>query len=168
MLLALCLSIISTSAIVFSSHRLLCYLRHFQEVGYDEGRFGTWLRENSIYDRKGSSIATIAALIIELAHGKVETTLIVSTVAGIGLVWLALTEDDPRQHGVHLLQATKKSTAIYSMVLSWYSIMMVVAVMICYALGVHDDVVVYWLIIIISIQSSPIWLLLSARLYKKF
>ena len=106
MLLALCLAIISMAAIVFSSHRLLCYLRHFQDVGYDKKRFGIWIRENTIYDRKGSSIAAIAALIIELTHAKIETALIVSTIAGIGLVWLVLTEDDPLQDGSPLLQAT--------------------------------------------------------------
>ena len=166
MLLALCLSIISMATIVFSSHRLLCYLRHFQELGYGKERFVTWMQENSIYDRKGSSVAAIAAIIIELTHLNMETDLIVSTIAGIGLVWLALTEDDPLQDGFPLLRASKKSTAIYNLALSLYSILMIIAALSCYALDLHDDVVIYWLIVIISIQFLPIWLLLSARIYK--
>ena len=160
MLLAICLSIISMATIVFSSHRLLCYLRHFQDVGYDKKRFGIWMQENSIYDRKGSSIAAMAALIIELTHAKIETALIVSTIAGIGFVWLALTEDDPLQDGFPLLRLTKKSAAIYNLALVWCSILMVIAVLSCYALGANDDMVVYWLVVIIFIQSLPMWLLL--------
>ena len=167
MLIALCLSIISMAAIVFFSRRLLCYLRHFQEVEYDKKRFGIWMRDNSIYDKKGSSIAALAALVIELTKEKIETSLIISTIAAIGLVWLALWEDDPRKDGFPLLEATKKSTAIYNIALGWYSILIVVAVLSCYALGARDDMVVYWLIVIISIQSLPMWLLLSTRLYKR-
>ena len=167
MLLALCLSIICMATIVFSSHRLLCYLRHFQEVDYDKERFKLWMQENSIYDRKGSTIAAIAALIIEITHVKIEIALIVSMIAGIGLIWIAWTEDDPQQDGFPLLQATKKSTAIYNIALGWYSILMVTAVLGCYTLGVYDDVVVYWLIVIISIQSLPMLLLLSTRIYKR-
>ena len=167
MLLVLCLSIISMAAIVFSSHRLLCYLRHFQELGYGKEQFVNWMQENSVYDRKGSSIAAIAAIIIELTHLNMETDLIVSTIAGIGLVWLALIEDDPRQDGFPLLRASKQSTAIYNLALGLYSILMIIAALSCYALDLHDDVVTYWLIVIISIQFLPIWLLLSARIYQR-
>ncbi|MCY7367520.1 MAG: hypothetical protein LH474_05135 [Chamaesiphon sp.] len=93
------------TTIIFSSHRLLCYLRHLQEVDYDEKRFGVWMLTNNIYDKKGSIIATVAALIIELTNEKIETALIVSTIAGIGLVWLVLREDDPLKDGFPLLRA---------------------------------------------------------------
>jgi hypothetical protein len=167
MLIALCLSIISIAAIVFFSRRLLCYLRHFQEVGYDKRQFGAWMLENGIYDKKGSLIAAIAALVIELTKEQIIISLLVSTMAGIGLVWLALWEDDPRKDGFPLLEATKKSTAIYNLALGWYSILMAIAVVSCYALGADDDMAVYWLIVIIAIQSSPIWLLLSTSLYQR-
>ncbi len=165
MLVALCLSIISMATIVFSSHRLLCYLRHFQQVEYDQKRFLTWIQENDIYDKKGSTIAAIAALIVELTKEKILISLIASTMAGISLVWLAWSEEDPKKDGFPLLQITKKSRKVYNLALISYSILMVIAFVSCYALGADDDIAIYWLIVIIFMQSSPIWLLLSTRSY---
>ena len=168
MLIALSLSIVSTAAIVFFSRRLMCYLRHFQEVNYDKKQFKNWMLENGIYDKKGSLIAAIAALIIELTKEQILISLIISAIAGVGLVWLALWEDDPRKDGFPLLQPTRKATKIYNLALGCYSILMVIAVVTGYALGADDDIAVYWLIVIIAIQSSPIWLLLSTSLYRRF
>ena len=66
MLTALSLSLISAAAIIFFSRRLLRYLRNFQEGGYSRMQFTNWVIANGIYDKKGSLIATIAALSLEL------------------------------------------------------------------------------------------------------
>jgi hypothetical protein len=103
----------------------------------------------------------------EMTKEQIVISLIVSTIAGAGLVWLALSEEDPCKVGSPLLKATKKSTTIYNLALSLYSILMVIAVVTVYALGADDDIAIYWLIVIIAIQSSPIWLFLSSSMCRR-
>jgi UDP-N-acetylmuramoyl-tripeptide--D-alanyl-D-alanine ligase len=167
MLIALSLSIVSAGTIVFFSRRLLCYLRHFQEVGYCKTNFKDWLLENGVYDKKGSVIAAIAALAIELTKEKIILSLIISTIATAGLVWLSVWEDDPRETGSPKLQTTKQSTTIYNIALGLYSILVVSTILTVYLLGADEDIACYWLVTIIAIQSSPIWLVLSSSLYKR-
>ncbi len=167
MLIALSLSIISAGAIVFFSRRLLCYLRHFQEVDYCKKNFKNWLLENGIYDKKGSMIAAGAALSIELTKEKILLSLLISVIASAGLVWLSLAENDPRKTGSFKLQATQKSTGIYNIALGVYSILLVSSILSVYQLGADDDIACYWLVVIIAIQSSPILLVLSNSIHKR-
>jgi hypothetical protein len=167
MLIALSLSIISAGAIVFFSRRLLCYLRHFQQVDYCKKNFKDWLLENGIYDKKGSLIAAIAALAIELTKEEILLSVLISMIASVGLVWLSISENDPRKTGSFKLQATQQSTEIYNIALGVYSILFTISVLTVYRLGADDDIACYWLVVIIAIQSSPIWLVLSNSIHKR-
>lgn len=164
MLIALSISIISIAAIIFFSRRLFRYLCHFQEFRYNRSQFKHWLVTNSVYDRKGSAIATVAALIIELTKEKILISLTVSIVGAIALIWLGFWEPDPRKVGVFRLQATERATQLYNLTLSIYSILLILGNLGAYALGADDDIAVYWLIVIFAIQSSPIWLLLASKI----
>jgi hypothetical protein len=166
MLIALSVAIISIGTILFFGHRLLCYLRHFQEFDYSKSQFKDWILENGIYDKK-SIIAAIAALAIELTREKIVLSLIISTIATIGLIWISLAEDDPIETGSFKLQITKQAYGIYSIALPLYSILVVGAFWGTYLLGADDDIACYWLVVIILIQSSPIWLILSNSLWKR-
>jgi hypothetical protein len=166
MLIALSVAIISIGTILFFGHRLLCYLRHFQEFDYSKSQFKDWILENGIYDKK-SIIAAIAALAIELTKEKIVLSLIISTIATIGLIWISLAEDDPTETGEFKLQITKQAYGIYNIALPLYSILVVGAFWTTYLLGADDDIACYWLVVIILIQSSPIWLILSNSLWKR-
>jgi UDP-N-acetylmuramoyl-tripeptide--D-alanyl-D-alanine ligase len=172
MLIALCISIISVAAIIFYSRRLFRYLAHLQEVQYNRKQFKNWLVANGVYDRKGSAIATVAALAIELTKEKIIISLIISLVGAIALIWLGFWEPDPRKIGVpsetgeFRLQATERATKLYNLALSIYSIVLILVILGAYALGADDDMAVYWLIVIFSIQSSPVWLLIASTLAK--
>ena len=146
---------------MFFSRRLLRYLWILQRDGYGRRKFGNGLMENNIYDRKGSLIATIAALAIELTREQLVISSIISILAAISLVYLGFWEGDPRGSESVKLVATDRSRKIYNLSLSFYSIATIVAIVSAYALGADDGIACYWLIAIIAIQSSPIWIVLA-------
>jgi hypothetical protein len=152
------------AAIMFFSRRLLRYLWIFQKDGYRRRQFSKGLMDNNIYDRKGSLVATIAALAIELTREQLVVSSIISILAAIALVYLGFWENDPRLSESVKLVETDRSQKIYNLSLSCYSICLIVANISAYALGADDDISCYWLIAIIAIQSSPIWLLLASSL----
>jgi hypothetical protein len=165
MRIALSLSLISAAAIIFFSRRLLCYMRHFQEGGYSRTQLKNWVITNGIYDKKGSLIATIAALALELTEQKsIVISLVICAGAAAALVWLGLWENDPRKVGPFKLQTTPQATATYNLALGLYSIAFTIVVISVYKLGARDDLACYWLVVIFAIQSSPIWLVLASTL----
>ena len=58
-------------------------MRHFQEGGYSRRQFKNWVIANGIYDKKGSSIATMTALILELTERGKMTSLVICTLGAI-------------------------------------------------------------------------------------
>ncbi len=120
--------------------------------------------ENNIYDRKGSLIATIAALAIELTKEQLVVSSIISILGAIALIYLGFWESDPRLSESVKLDETTRSQKIYHLSLSYYSIGLVIAIVTIYALGADNNIACYWLIAIIAIQSAPIWLLLASSL----
>ncbi|WP_310422560.1 hypothetical protein [Chamaesiphon sp. VAR_48_metabat_135_sub] len=166
MITALSLSITSAAAIMFFSRRLLCYMRHFQEGGYSRRQFKDWVIANSVYDKKGSLIATIAALLLELTeHSNVRgIQLAICTISAIALVWLGFWENDPREVGPFKLKPTKRATTTYNLAVGLYSIALVIVTISVYKLGARDDIACYWLVVIAAIQSSPIWLVIASTL----
>jgi UDP-N-acetylmuramoyl-tripeptide--D-alanyl-D-alanine ligase len=167
MLTVLAISLISAAAIIFFSRRLLRYLCHFQECGYDRQQFKNWLFENNIYDRKGSLIATISAIVLELVESRnLLISLVVCTIAAVALVWLALWENDPRKVGPVMLKTTAKATNIYNLALVLYSIALPLAIVCVYILGAKEDLACYWLVVIVAIQSSPLWLFFASTLLR--
>ena len=161
---ALSLSIISATAIMFFSRRLLCYLRYFQEVGYSTRLFKDWVVANGIYDKKGSLIATIAALVIEITQESRTNSLIICIIAGIALVWLSLWEPDPTKVGYPILQPTPEAKKIYNLALSLYSVALIIGFILVRMITVQYHISAYWLLVIVAIQSSPLWMILAKKL----
>jgi UDP-N-acetylmuramoyl-tripeptide--D-alanyl-D-alanine ligase len=160
MLIPLSISIISAASILFFSRRLLRYLYHFQAGGYSRNRFKNWLVENSIYDKKGTLIATIAAISIELIGENEVIALAICIVGAVALILLGFWEQDPRKVGRKRLQMTDRATFIYNISIALYSIVFAILVCCIYALN-HDDLAPYWLAVIMAIQSSPLWLTIA-------
>lgn len=161
MFTALSLSVISAAAIIFYSRRLLCYLRHFQDNDYSPRLFKEWLIANGIYDRKGSFIATIAALILEITKLHDLNALILCTISAIALAWVGCAEVDPRKAGYPILQPTQKARSIYHLGLNLFSVFFIGCIAIVYFINADDDMAAYWLVSIVAIQSSPVWLLMA-------
>ncbi len=156
----LSISAISAAAIVFFSHRLLGYLRHFQEYNYSHRAFQNWLLTNKIYDKKGSLISTLAAVGIEITQdGKMA--LAICTIALLAFIGLSLWEGDPRKLGYPVLTPTPRVIAIYGLALSLYSIAFVLGIAMIYHAIANVSIAIYWLFVILAIQSSPLWLFLS-------
>jgi UDP-N-acetylmuramoyl-tripeptide--D-alanyl-D-alanine ligase len=163
---AISLSFISVATIIFFSHRLLCYLRHFQEGGYSRTQFKNWLSTNGIYDKKGSSIATMTALALELTERGKMISLGICTLGAIGLIWLSIWEPDPRKAEEFPLQPTRRATRIYSLALALYSIGLTLTIFGVYKLGAGNEIACYWLVVIVAIQSSPLWLVMASTLVR--
>jgi hypothetical protein len=161
MLTALSISAISVATIMFFSRRLLAYLRHFQDHKYSPRLFADWLLANGIYDKKGSLVATIAALILEVFKVSEVGSLVISTIAAATLIWLGITEKDPRKVGTPILKPTKRARGIYHLGLSLYSIVFIFCILTIHLVSADDDIAAYWLLVIIAIQSSPIWLIIA-------
>jgi UDP-N-acetylmuramoyl-tripeptide--D-alanyl-D-alanine ligase len=157
----LSLSAISAAAIVFFSHRLLGYLRHFQEYNYSSSAFIDWLWTNKIYDKKGSLIATTAAVGTEIVEESPVGAVVVCTIAMVAFIYLSLWEGDPRQVGYPRLLPTRRVIAIYGLALSLYSISFVVSIVTLYQTIANVDIAVCWLFVIVAIQSSPLWVFLA-------
>jgi UDP-N-acetylmuramoyl-tripeptide--D-alanyl-D-alanine ligase len=164
MLIILCITAICAATIMFFSRRLLRYLWLLQRDEYSRRQFGKGLMENNVYDRKGSLIATMAALAIELTREQIVVSSIISILAAIALVYLGFWEGDPRLSESVKLDENARSQKIYHLSLSFYSIGLIIAIVTTYALVTDDDIACYWLIAIIAIQSSPIWLMLASSL----
>jgi hypothetical protein len=161
MLTALSVSAIAAAATIFYSRRSLCYLRHFQDNGYSQRLFTNWVVENGIYDRKGSLIATVAALVLEVTKPGRVISLIVCVIGAAVLIWLGSREVDPRTAGHPILQPTKKARWIYHIGLNLYMLFFLACVALVYRISEDNDLAAYWLIVIIAIQSSPIWLMIA-------
>jgi hypothetical protein len=161
MLTALSVSAIAAAATIFYSRRSLCYLRHFQDNDYSQRLFTNWVVENGIYDRKGSLIATVAALVLEVTQPGRIISLVICFFAAAVLIWLGSQEADPRIAGYPLLQPTPKARWIYHFGLNLYMIFFLACVGIVYRISADKDLAAYWLIVIIAIQSSPLWLMIA-------
>jgi UDP-N-acetylmuramoyl-tripeptide--D-alanyl-D-alanine ligase len=158
----LSLSFISAASIIFFSRRLLRYLYHFQEGGYSRRYFKDWMIENGIYDKKGTLIATIAAISVELIGENQSLSLVITTLGAACLIGLGFWEDDPREVGTIKLRPTDRATAIYNLALALYSIFFTLLICgIYYIFSHHDDLALYWLAVIVAIQSSPFWLIIA-------
>jgi hypothetical protein len=157
----LSLSTISAAAIVFFSHRLLGYLRHFQEYNYSPSAFMNWLLTNKIYDKKGSLISTLAAVGIEITQENDVGSFVICTIALLAFIGLSLWEGDPRKLGYPLLTSTPRVIAIYGLALSLYSIAFVMGIAVIYHTIANVNIAICWLFVILAIQSSPLWLFLS-------
>jgi hypothetical protein len=167
MLTAISIALICIATIVFLRHRLLCYLRHFQAGGYCRTQFKNWLIANNIFDRKGSTIATIAAVTLELLHRSQMSpfiTVIICLLGAIALIWLSLWEKDPYKAEDFPLQPSEQVKGIYHLALGLYSIAFALVVVGVYQLGAGDRMAYYWLVVILAIQSSPVWIFLASTI----
>jgi hypothetical protein len=153
---------------MFFSRRLLCYLRYFQEVGYSPRLFKDWVLANGVYDKKGSLIATLAALVIEITKESRTNALIICTVAGTALVWLSLWEPDPTKVGYPILQPTTEARKIYNLALSLYSVALIIGFVLVRIITVDYSIAAYWLLVIVAIQSSPLWIVMAKMMIKKY
>jgi UDP-N-acetylmuramoyl-tripeptide--D-alanyl-D-alanine ligase len=162
MLIILSLSFIAAASIIFFSRRLLRYLYHFQEGGYSRRYLKNWIVENGVYDKKGTFIAAIAAILIEFIgeHNQL-LSFVISAIGAGSLIWLGFWEDDPRKVGTPKLQSSDRAIGIHNLALALYSIACTLSMWGIHVFTDHEDLAPYWLTVIVGIQSSPIWLVIA-------
>ena len=158
---ALSLLAISSAAIIFFSHRLLGYLRHFQERNYSPKLYKDWLLTERIYDKKGSLIAILAAIATAITSKSQVSSLVICTLAMVAFIYLSLWEGDPRKVGYPVLLPTQRVVVTYGLALSLYAISLVLSIATIDRIIANLSMSAYWLLIIIAIQSSPLWIFLA-------
>jgi UDP-N-acetylmuramoyl-tripeptide--D-alanyl-D-alanine ligase len=162
MLTIICLTVISAATMIFFTRRGLRYLRYFQQEEYNSTRFKEWFLETGTFDKKGSQIALIAAVTTRFSTaGDMQTCLVICLLSAAALVLIGFWEEDPRIVGKIKLNMTDRATAIYNLALGLYSLAVILAICGAYALGAGDSIYWYWLVAIILIQSSPIWIVIA-------
>ena len=162
MLTSICLTVISAATILFFTRRGLRYLRYFQQEEYNSTRFKEWFLEKGTFDKKGTQIALIAAVTTRFSTaGDMQTCLVICLLSAAALVFIGFREEDPRIVGKIKLNMTDRATAIYNLALGLYSLAVILAICGAYALGAGDSIYWYWLVAIILIQSSPIWIVIA-------
>jgi UDP-N-acetylmuramoyl-tripeptide--D-alanyl-D-alanine ligase len=160
MLTIICLTAISAATILFFTRRGLRYLRYFQQEEYNSIRFKEWFLEKGTFDRKGTYIALIGA-VWSIILTREEDLVVLCLMCAAVLVFIGFREEDPRIVGKIKLNMTDRATAIYHLALALYSISVIFTISVAYAIGAGDDFYWYWLIAIILIQSSPIWIVIA-------
>ena len=162
MLTIICLTVISAALIFFFARRGLRYLRYFQQEEYNGTRFKNWFLETGTFDRKGTSISLVAAALTRFATGgEMTTCLVICLFAAATLVFVGFKEEDPRKVGKIKLNMTDRATAIYNLALGLYAIAVISFIVGTYAIGAGDNIYWYWLLAVLLIQSTPIWIVIA-------
>ena len=170
MLTFICLSIITVASIGFFRHRGFHYLCCFQTQNYNDTQFKDWLITNNVYDRKGSSIALIAAVASKyISNRSMEVGINICIVTAIAMAILCFLEPNPRKIGKLYREASPRMIKIYRLALVLYSLVTFAVILGPYAIfGINVRIFWYWLAVIVLIQSSPIWIVISNRIILKF
>lgn len=116
-------AILAAAHAYLAAHRLLAYLRYFQQEGYETIRFAKWANVRSLTD-PAFWLAAIAVLV----QPKFEWTS-VALFAG-GAVVLALAQPDPRQTGKIRLKMTWRATRVLLVAVVLASAVWVIAPMV--------------------------------------
>lgn len=160
MLTIICLTVISAALILFFTRRGLRYLRYFQQEEYNSTRFKEWFLEKRTFDKKGTYIALIAAISTRFAT-EMETCLVICLFAAATLVFIGFREEDPRIVGKIKLNMTDRATAVYNLALGLDAIAVILTISVASAVGAGDRIFWYWLIAVVLIQLSPLWIVIA-------
>ncbi len=96
----------------FGWHRILAYLRYFQQEEYSATRFWAWIREKRAFDRRGLCVATITTLLTYFTTTP-TALLLVAALGSLAFVGIArFIEEDPRTSGKIRLTMTQRATKI--------------------------------------------------------
>jgi UDP-N-acetylmuramoyl-tripeptide--D-alanyl-D-alanine ligase len=87
-------------------HRLLAYLRYFQQEGYEALRFIKWVKARPLLD----PAVWLAVICLGVASGALRTSVFLFIV---GSVTLALAQPDPRRSGKVPLRLTWRATRVW-------------------------------------------------------
>ena len=162
MLTAICLALISAATILFFTRRGLRYLRYFQQEEYNGTRFKDWFVEKRTFDTKGTFLALIAAVATKFGTGgRMENCLVICVIASAALVFIGFREEDPRLVGKIKLNLTDRATAIYNLALGLNAIVTLLVITATYFLGAGESIAIYWLVAVVLIQISPIWIAIA-------
>lgn len=95
--------VFAISCLLFSTKRLLRYLRFLQQDAYLPGRFVSWLWKEQAYDKKGTAIVLLSAVLP--SQWSLE-------ICAFLLLLITLLEDNPLKRGKLKLQLTPRAKRI--------------------------------------------------------
>lgn len=99
------LAVVAASQCYLGGHRLLAYLRYFQQEGYESRRFAAWLRWRSLTDP-----AVLLSVVASFTAVRFPQLTAVVWIAGV--IGLAMLQPDPRQSGKIRLKLTERARRI--------------------------------------------------------
>jgi UDP-N-acetylmuramoyl-tripeptide--D-alanyl-D-alanine ligase len=146
------LALLSLAHGLFFWRRSLRYLRYLQQEDYDGARFGQFVLQRRAFDRRGSVISLIGALLVIASWW-------LSLIAAAALIVVALREEDPRRQGKLRLQLTGRAkrlwlTAWLLDALFWMSALFLL----------RHNVPLLWAIHALFCQLIPVWIGLAPPL----
>ncbi len=99
-------------SLIFCQKRLLQYLRYFQQEEYNQKRFLSWYQENKAFDKKGTVVSIVLALVFILLRCNYYN-LILSLIFCFVLSSFSQAEVDPRKTGKITLKMTARAQRIF-------------------------------------------------------
>ena len=152
---------IALGNICFVRKRLLRYLRFFQQEEYSGKRFFRFLVTKRAWDRRGSLICCVAALLTWVAA--LWSPLLVFLLSGVAaalLLLIARMEENPLRHGKITLKMTPRASRLARLAFLLYASTLCGTAALTPFWGAY----VFWLCQMVLIQATPLWLLLAKRL----
>lgn len=140
----------------YGARRLLRYLRYFQQEEYDARRFFGWITRERIVERRGSTIAALAAANTALLP--IRATSVVVVVATLAYLAVAVFEEDPRASGKLPLRLTQRASRIFALAV----VLWVTAV--AFIVWRLAPFVSFWVACVLLSQLSPAFLVLANAL----
>ncbi len=159
-----CLAVIAIATIGFFYHRGFHYAINFRGHKYDEREFLRWSIANLVFDRKGSAIALGAAIASYYWSDRApNVTLVIAAIAALALAAVMFIERDRQDAGKLDWQSCSRLKAIRLVAVALYALLTIFTLFGFNATELKIPIYAYWLLVIILIQSSPLWILLANR-----
>ena len=138
----------------FIKHRLLRYLRYFQQEEYDPRRFFQWLIRYKAFDKKGSLMAFSAACIDWI----LGNSLLVSLCGAAFLIGIAAFEENPFKQGKLRLKMTERAVRLYRLALALSLLAALCLALIC---TFFASSATFWAFQPLLFQLTPAWLIVA-------
>ena len=162
------IAITLAGGLFFFYKRQLRYLQFFQQEDYESRRFLGWYSEKSAFDKKGSVSIIIALALFMLPISHPVIPLLISLLAGGRLYMIAAGEEDPCATGKIRLKLTARAKRIFNLSLALYVVASLIAAAICAVQVPPADVIAFWVVQLILIQTQPFWLVLATWLLQPY
>lgn len=167
----LAIVVLALGCVVFHYRRSMRYLQIFQQEAYTENEFLAWFWKEKAFDKRASlSLVLLTCIIYVVSYNFKSLPALVAAVGFIvlTLVWLSLSEEDPRKKGKVKLKVTERATRILRLA-QWLHGALLGVLFWCSGLSVDvPQAVLFCGLLIPLVQSYPVLLLAANRILVPF